>query len=1648
MDGSMMSTALAQDMQKPSRFGERFRLRQTLGRAGGIRTCIALDLETHHNVILKWTLPSIFPLGAQQRLQHEANFLRRVSGCREGALLALGYEGQLVYWARRFAVGRSLAHRLRGGSMSLLESLKVASTVLQVLARAHAGGLVHCNLKPGNVLLHSKSDSGVSLLDFGVTRDLDVGIAAPDLTCAARYLSPEQAGLVGHGVDCRTDLYALGLILFACLTGAPPFRAETLRELVRAHAIQSAPPLIDYGVAAPLALEDLLHRLLQKDPRDRYQSAEAALGDIGLLVRALESGERDPRLVIGLQDRRRTPTEPSFVGRAQELEGFERAMALAAQGRGGTLVIAGPSGLGKTRLLDQMARRAAQGDRWVLRGQASRVCERPLDILAESVRDVVARAQCDLPFAHQLVTRLGDLADDLCATLPALRAVVQPDSSQPLGPEAFREARTIKALSEFVLALGSSEQPAVLLFDDCQWADELFFKLLSAGLLAGEGNYLLIVVAHRTTEAGEAAQPLRAIPGRRFELAPLDPEESRSLLESMAGPLPEVAVNAIAKAAAGSPFMTRSLFRELIATGGLESTSAGWRLTASSLETMRSSDGAAELLERRLLGVPAEILHVLSAGAILGQQFDLSLASRMADVPTDRALVALRNASLRDIVWMDARGMTFTFVHDRLRDALLARMVPEQRRRLHALAADSIEAIDSDRPSRAFDLAYHFDAAGQIDRAAGYARIAAEEARARFSLAMAERHYLIALRGATDPIAASAFQESLGEVQMLRGAYPQAEQSLMSARAAAASALTGARIDVKLGELAFKRGHNRQAIERLESALRSLGCRVPRRMATTLVLLLWEILVQVAHTLAPKWLLARLGDRDEKQFLAARLYSRLAYTYWFHRGPIHCAWAHLREMNLLERYAPSSELAQAYSEHGPAMTMVPWFGRGLAYAERSLAIRRKLGDVWGQGQSLHFAGVVLYGASRFDECINSCTQAVTLLRRTGDLWEANDAALNVALALLRRGRVGEAVEWSRRLHSVALAVGDTHATGISIEVWSKATGGKVPAGLLAAEVNRVTDDVQTHSEVLQAEAVRLLGDGESEAARRVLERAQTMVDRAHLRQEYSSPISGWLTTALRRELEDTSLLAGAQRRQLRAQAQKACGRALRVSRRFRNNAPHALRELGLLSAMDGRYRRARKAFDRSLAVAVGQGAELEAAITRRARAMTGRIAGWADAAADERLSEAALHSEDAIDSLCIILPRGVEHRARRRPTLSFIDRFAMLVEFGRSIASSLTRQQAIDRVQEASKWLLRSERSAVFMGSPPELAGGDEQCVLSRAVWERMAEGGPAIVLDEAECRALAIGSGICAPILMRGRVVGCLYCVATVRERVFGSIESTIAEFLATLAGAALENAEGFAELRHVLGERERLIHEAREALRVRDEFLSIASHELRTPLTSTKLQVQSLLRAAQEACVRATGRSAERLERLERNVLRMERLIDELLDVSRITSGKVRLERKAVDLELVARDTIERFAEQAGQAGCSVTLQCTCGATVGYWDRLRIEQIVTNLLSNAIKYGHGKPIETLIESTATSAMLTVVDHGVGIAPADHHRIFQRFERATSERHYGGFGLGLWITRQLVEAHGGRISVASRMGEGASFRVELPLSRSQSLPD
>jgi len=359
-----------------------------------------------------------------------------------------------------------------------------------------------------------------------------------------------------------------------------------------------------------------------------------------------------------------------------------------------------------------------------------------------------------------------------------------------------------------------------------------------------------------------------------------------------------------------------------------------------------------------------------------------------------------------------------------------------------------------------------------------------------------------------------------------------------------------------------------------------------------------------------------------------------------------------------------------------------------------------------------------------------------------------------------------------------------------------------------------------------------------------------------------------------------------------------------------------------------------------------------------------------------------------------------------------------------------------DDLEVAADATVAPEKNGGERSAPPEveIASRAPAARMPESILRYVARTHERVVLDDAAADPGRFSSDpylasarprsvLCLPIRREGRVVALLYLENDLAPGVFTAERLVALELIAAQAAVSFENSL--------------LLVKTQRAVQLRDQFLSIASHELRTPITSLKLNIESTLHAVPRKCEDPAWLSG-RFQRLLHSTQRLQRLVDELLDVTRIEQGQTTLYPTEVDLGALVTSVAEQFEFDLTRAGCHLSIDSP-QPVLGLWDGRKLEQVVTNLLSNAIKFGAGRPIEIAVREAGQTAQLTVTDHGIGV-PADRiAKIFDRFERAVSNANYGGLGLGLYLARSIVQSHGGTIDVNSHEGEGCTFRVQLP---------
>jgi len=1679
----------------PQEILSRYQINAFSGDSPFLRTFWGNDLESGDGVEIKVIELKSVTSGTRARIEFEASVRQDHLNDQLVPVLDCIRTNNELCLVMPWNDGVSLSQRLTSEPISVEETIRVGKDLFCALDALHRRGSLHRDVTPSSMFLRSRGDtpdliSGITLGGFGTVKRFHPDQLFGERECeTVSYMSPEEAGSIDTDVGPPSDLYAAGIVLFRCLAGRLPFHGQGAGAILFEHLTAPVPDLPTINPEVPRDLDELVQRLLRKDPHDRYQLGSAVVADLLAIEDSLAAGDSAPHVAIGSSDRRCTLTEPTFVGREQELKQLNDFIRETRQGKSSVMLVEGESGLGKSRLLVEAVRVARRNGNWVLRGQAStNVGQRPYRTLEGIVEGFLSLAQKDEELLSRVQEQVGDMADALIAALPSLGAVLQPSGrTADQSPAAFGENRTIDSLIRFLGALGSRDRPAVIILDDCQWADALTHSLIRRWHTQPRTTerHSSLICSFRTEEVDDE-HALRAIPRcPHICLLTLRKEEIQQLAESMAGSLPPEAVEVVTRLASGSPFMASAVLRGLVESGALVADDGTWKVDRQAIRDIQSSQEAASFLAHRIEMLPEQTIELLSVGALVGKEFSLDTAAALAGLTIADAVAALLHAKDRNLIWERADGGQFVFVHDKIRSSLLDRLDSSEQRQLHLRAALHLQERD---PSRVSEIAYHLDEAGAAETALGYALQAAEQARSQFSLEVAERQYRIALKGAASQPKSIRFRiaEGLGDSLMLRGHYPEAAPQFEVAAELAEGDLDRAKIQSKLAELSFKRGDMEAATTGFETALRSLGCMVPRNRVFGTMVLLWEALKQILHSCFPKMMLQRKRrPPNDAERLAIQLFALLAHGCWYCRSKLECLTAHLRGLNYAEQFLPSPELASAYSLHAPVVCLIPMFKRAINYAQRSLKLRKEFDDVWGQGQSLNYYSCSLYAAGRYRECIEKGREAIQLLERTGDYWQVHIARYQVAASLYHLGNFREAIAEAKNNHRSGVELGDEQASGIILDVWARATFGNMPDALFEAELVRSRHDAQGRSQLYIAVGIRDIHQGQLESAISALENAVETASSAGIQNAYTSPALPWLATAFRMQAEATLPHAPALREQRLVKAEQAARRGIAVAKVCPNDLPRAIRECALVAAMGGNYRKSRKLFDKAFAIAKDLEAVYEQALTLQHRSQVGQSANWPDAAQDE------LESQRLFDELT--MEQETENvRGGQMGTLSLVDRFDTVLHVGRRIASALSTDKIYEEASLGATRLLRGETSVLLEFdrddalAEPTLVLGPTDVSFDRNNLQRATEAGRVMTFietsNEGELNRDTTNprSAIYIPIFVRNRLTACVCVMHSQVVGLFGADEERLADFVGTIAGAALENAQGFMELTNLnttleqrVAERtaaaetraaelarsnlqlERTAKELRlteEQLRVakvsaetaneaKSRFLATMSHEIRTPLNGilgmTELALRTPLTSQQRNCLTVINQSGDALLSL----------LNDILDISKIEAGKMQLESIPVQPQHVVTSATRPLAVNAAKKG--LELLCRVAPNVPEsveGDPCRLRQVVMNLVGNAIKFTDQG--EVVVDCTVDSGEegpqlhISVKDTGPGIPEEKLASIFESFEQSDSSttRRYGGTGLGLSISSQIVALMNGKLWVESELEKGSTFHVSIPL--------
>ena len=640
--------------------------------------------------------------------------------------------------------GPSAATRPAAQMRDLKEVVTVVRRLCDALAYLHGEGIVHRDLKPENVLI--RSDGSPVLVDFGVVTRFGGRVSRESLASSRAgsegtlsYMAPEQ--IRGHLVDARADLYALGCTLYELVTGAPPFTGHFAKILYDHTNTDPVPPSQKIA-GLPAEIDALVLRLLAKAPRDRFGFAADVARQLGALG-AAPASEPGPSPKAYLY-------RPGFAGRRGLLAQLEDQVDALCAGTGGLALVGGESGVGKTRLVIELAR-AAGDDVEVVFGECERDSTTPLSAFVGPLRFIADRCRArGREATDELLGLRGPLLAPYCgdiATLPGQSACPAPP---PLPPKQSLE-RLFRNLGMVLSALAKAK-PVLLVLDDLQWADELTIGALLSLCAGGwfDECRVLVMATYRTEAIGQGLQQLLASPGvRSVAVDRLDDASVGAMVADMLAiaDAPDDFVARIAEHSEGNPFFVAEYLRLAVDQAMIQRSDDGhWQLTTDAAESWASLPmprSLQEVVVRRLEGLSRAALQVLAAAAVLARSSDAQVVARMVSLDEDAFLGALDELVRRHVLSESTPGQ-LRFEHDKLRELTYGRLDARFVEQLHLAAAEAIRAVVAESGASlddvAADLAYHYRRTSQTARAVTFSRLAGQVALRRNALAAAHDH--------------------------------------------------------------------------------------------------------------------------------------------------------------------------------------------------------------------------------------------------------------------------------------------------------------------------------------------------------------------------------------------------------------------------------------------------------------------------------------------------------------------------------------------------------------------------------------------------------------------------------------------------------------------------------------------------------------------------------------------------------------------------------------------------------------------------------------------------------------------------------------------------------------------------------------------
>ncbi|MBN1897781.1 MAG: diguanylate cyclase [Spirochaetes bacterium] len=1038
-----------------------YKIKAKLGEGGMASVYRAFDNKAKKEVAIKFLKKNRISsfLEDKIRFKKEVEIVSKFNHPGIVKIFGLGEYDNIPYIVMELLKGDSLYDLLlKGKRFTIKESVRIIKQITEALDYVHSRNILHRDLKPGNVIIDQAKK--IKILDFGLAHVMELRQIKEmaEIIGTFGYMSPEATGIINKPVDERSDLYSLGIIFYRLLTGEMPFVGKEISQILHKQvaAIPVRPGKVNVNI--PKALEDMIMKLLDKEPEIRYQSAIGFLHDIA----RFEKGEKT--FVIGEMDQKKKLTYRSrLVGRAKEFNDLKELYDKAKAHSGSLCFIAGEAGIGKSRLVEELRGYVYEQGGMFFMGrcfnQENKMPFHPFkDITDDYIRRIKREGQ---ELKKQEGKRLKKIFGDLTGIILKFNSNMseilgQVSEITPLDDPEKENKRYLMEYVKFLTSLSGRKQNVVLFIDDIQWADEGSLSLIEELLRKSRTNNLFLLATYRDDEIGRDHSIHRIkkeskamhYPLEEIKLSHFNFGRMRRLAAEVLGER-ESKADKIARylidKTKGNPFFAITILRELVERKALIWEEGSWKENWSKINKLPVSSNIVDMLLLRIKDLPEKEAKLLSISSVIGREFQIDMIQDLMKESRDILVHLIDSTIEKQLLEKSSRKGALMFVHDRVRDAFYARMTKKERVKYHLMIGTALEERNKQNIEEViFDLAHHFIEGGDKHRSLQYGIRAADRAKENYANEEAIRYYNIVLnileKEKTKDKRWMQAKEGLIEVYLSAGKSNEVINLCKEILPLKRNPFEKAKLYIHMGQAHLNMGSWVESEEVIARGLSLLGEKVPRRKSEVMMALVREAAVHFFHSFLNRYYLKKqVKHKDPQDITIIVTHHSLDWMYILTDISkfIHSV---LRGLHIAQsRLGRSKELAASIGAYASLLMSIPMFKGAEKYHFKALEIRRELGDERELAQSLQFIGYYYQFKGEYAKSRDYLGQAAEKYRLVEDIWNLGMTLQGIGIDYLYSGdfreAVGHLLEYLKISEEIKDDFGITSCLGYLIEVY-------------------------------------------------------------------------------------------------------------------------------------------------------------------------------------------------------------------------------------------------------------------------------------------------------------------------------------------------------------------------------------------------------------------------------------------------------------------------------------------------------------------------------------------------------------------------------------------------------------------------------------